>query len=224
MKKTQTPSRRFRLAPALLVLLGCVGGYQADGAPSTKLLDAKIEGGVTPALRKKVAGLVLAKEPQVGRTAERIFVEKMGKVAKETSTIPFFLVVPGEDRKDREKTKALLEAAGVDGLVVFRLLEKDETVEVNDSTIAKQAWNNMLWHAYGAWYGPGTGVYWGADLNSASVRRNYALIEAALYTVDDAKLVWTARTKTVDAKSVEEVLESVCGDIASALKKAKLVE
>ena len=223
MKMTPPPSRRIRLATALLVLLGCAGGFTAGCAPTTRLLDSRFEGGAPPAPRKKVAGLVLAKVPQVGRTAERIFVEKMGGVAKQTSTVPFFLVVPGEDRKDQEKTKALLEAAGVDGLVVFRLLEKDETVEVNDSTIAKQAWNNMLWYAYGAWYGPGVGAYWGADLNSASVRRNYALIEAALYTVDDAKLVWSARTKTVDAKSVEEVLEKVCADIASALVKAGLV-
>jgi len=224
VKNTSASSRRARLAAALLATLGCLGGHVADGTPGTKVLDAHLTEGASPTPRKKVCALVLAKDPQVGRTAERIFVERMGKIAKKTPTIPFFMVVPGEDRKDQAKTKALLEAAGVDGLVAFRLLEKDETVEVNDSTIAKQAWNNMLWYAYGAWYGPGVGAYWGADVNSASVRKNYALIEAALYTVDDAKLVWTARTKTVDAKSVEEVLESVCGDIASALKKAKLVE
>ena len=223
MRKTNVPSRRIGLVPALVPLLLCLGGHLADAAPGTKLLDAHLEPGASPAPRKKICALVLAKEPQVGRTAERIFVEKMGKVAKQTPTVPFFMIVPGEDRKDQAKTRALLEAAGVDGLVAFRLLEKDETVEVNDSTIAKQAWNNMLWHAYGAWYGPGVGAYWGADLNSASVRRNYALIEAALYTAEDAKLVWSARTKTVDAKSVEEVLEKVCADIASALVKAGLV-
>jgi len=222
----QHPAGAKRPVPAVLavaVTIALAGLLPGRAQAGTHIVDEKLEAGVTPAPLKKICVLALAKDAQVGRTAERTFVEKMEKVAKQTTAIPFFKVIPGEDRTDMEKTKALLAAAGVDGLVVFRVLERDEVTQVNDSTIAKQAWNNMLWWGYGAWYGPGVGAYWGADLNSASVKKSYALIEAALYTAAEGKLAWTARTKSLDAKSVEEVLEKISSEVAGALRKAKFV-
>lgn len=221
----QNPAGARRPASSPLALALALAAIVAGSAQAgTNLVDVKLEPGVTPSPLKKLTVLAVAKDAQVGRTAERTFVERMEKSAKQTTSVPFFKIVPGEDRKDMDKAKKLVADAGVDGVVVFRVLEQDEVTQVNDSTIAKQAWNNMLWWGYGAWYGAGVGAYWGADVNSASVKKNYALIEAALYTVADAKLVWTARTKTVNSKSVEEVLEDVTKEVVNSLRKVKFVD
>jgi hypothetical protein len=122
-----------------------------------------------------------------------------------------YTLVDDEELRDRDAVRARLEAAGVDGAVVFRLA----AVEERERWVPPTSYGTM-W-GYWGWAGPM--VYEPGYLTTDQ----YVQIETALYRVDDARLVWAGRSQTINPTSVEDLIDEVVQVSVAELRKERLI-
>jgi hypothetical protein len=122
---------------------------------------------------------------------------------------PAYAVLTESQIEDRQKMNAALAAKGFDGVVEIRLISTE----------------NYPGETYGgSWYGSYDGYgYWGTSWPYAY--DNYVFdspvvrVETNLYSLHDNQLVWSARSKTVDADDTNEVIDEVTTLVASTLEQ-----
>jgi hypothetical protein len=156
---------------------------------------------------RKVAGIAMSRDAALRRIAEDAFVKDVGA----QYAIPAYSVVPDDELEDKERVKARLEAAGVDGAVLFRLVSVDE----------RKTWvPPTVYSRFGGYYGYAAPlVYQPGYLATDRVVQ----VETTLYSVPDARLVWAARSETLNPSSVEETIDGVVGSTVAAMRGEKLI-
>ena len=113
--------RRHLVArPRVWLAVGAVLAVAAAelGCASTRITSTWRDPGVGAVRFRKVVGVALARDATLRRLAEDEFVRALGPAA----ALAGYAVIPDEEVRDRDKAKARVEAAGADGVVVFRLV------------------------------------------------------------------------------------------------------
>jgi len=177
------------------------------GCASTKLTSTWRDPAIGPVQFRKVAGIALTADPTVRRIAEDEFVRAVGPA----QGIAGYTLIPDEELRDRDKARARLEAAGVDGAVVYRLAAVEERERWVPPTTYGSMWG------YWGWAGPM--VYEPGYLTSDQ----YVQVETAAYSVSDARLVWAGRSETINPSSVEDLIGGVVRVSVEELRKEKLI-
>ncbi len=202
--------RRRRVArPRLWLVVGATIAVAAAelACASTRVTSSWRDPGVGAVRFRKVVGVALARDATLRRLAEDEFVRALGPAA----ALAGYAVIPDEEVQDRDRAKARVEAAGADGVVVFRLVGVE----------TEQRWVPPTYygHAWGYWGWAAPVVYDPGYLQTDRIVQ----IETTLYRVSDARLVWAARSETFNPESAEDLIAGVVRAVIDAMRQDALL-
>jgi hypothetical protein len=180
----------------------------AGGCSSATITNTWKDPGLTgPIHFNKIVALVIYQDGTIRRAAEDAMVENIGP----ERSVAAYNVVTEDDRRDVQKLKAKLQAAGIDGAVTMKLVDKkNQTTYVPGSP------------GYGSFYG-----YYGytgyAGTPGYFVTDTIATVETRIYSVAEDKLLWSATTETYNPSNVRDNIRDIAKVIGDELRKEKLV-
>jgi hypothetical protein len=185
------------LALATVAIFGCA---------STKISSTWRDPAVGPVRFQRVVGVALTQDPTLRRMAEDEFVRKVGPEA-----IASYTILPDDELEDREIARKRIQAAGVEGAVIFRLVGVEKQERWVPPTSYGSAWS------YWGWAGPMVSQpgYLATD--------RIVQVETTAYRVSDARLIWAARSNTLNPADANEVIDGVVDASVAALRKDGLL-
>lgn len=194
------------LAARSLLVLG-LSALVGLACASTKLTSTWRDPAIDALQFRKVVGIAMTANPTLRRVAEDEFVRAVGPA----QAVAGYTLVPDEELRDREAVRARLEAAGVDGAVVYRLAAVEDRARWVPPTTYGGMWT------YWGWAGP---QVWEPGYLTTD---RYVQVETAAYSVGDARLVWAGRSQTINPDSAEELIDDVVRVTVSALRTERLL-
>jgi len=187
--------------------LGVLVALAFTSCSSTKLVTKWQAPSVEPLAFTKILALALAPEESLRRVAEEDLCAQVTSVTCK----PAYLVIPESEMGDVAKMKALVQRAGFDGAVVFRVVSAKENV-----TYVPPSYGSTFWGYYGyarpIVYSPG---YYRTD--------QIVRVETSIYSLRQDQLLWVATTDTVNPKSVDSLVEDVAKAVRRELEREKLI-
>jgi hypothetical protein len=149
-------------------------------------------------------------------------------------------IVPGHSLLTVEETQTLDEtevrqrvaAADVDGLLIFRLIAVDERREYQVPTAyLLNVPPEIVTGDPSSWYyTPGSNYYWywrsSADVTAAPgywIEQSFVVAETALFDNRNDRLLWTAKSETMDDERFQRMSESIVRAVARELFAADLI-
>jgi len=159
---------------------------------------------------KKIAVVVMAPDPMIQRTGEDTIVARITR----SQAVPSYALLSESDAKDPDLVKRRLQAAGVDGVVVMRLIGSDK-----QTTWVPGQYPQSYY---------GFGGYWGYT-HPAAYSPGYlqtdtiVQVETNVYALDNGKLVYAARSETFNPTSAAGMVREIADAIAADLKKRGLL-
>lgn len=179
-------------------LLGCAGNKthveQSWTAPDARYVQFH-----------RVAALFVARDGALRRSAE----DKMSRelARRGVQAIPAYTILTDQDVQDFNQARQKLVAAGVDGVVAMRPVDKEQHLVVMPAT-------------FDAYWGSAWPVVWdpGYAYTETIVR-----METNVYSVPDNKLVYSAVSKTVDPGNSRKLIDDVTKLVARELERRRLV-
>jgi hypothetical protein len=166
---------------------------------------------------RKVAAAVIAKDEETRRLSEDRLAQQIAVRGAEGRTM--YSLLPNPTVRDEQAVRAALEAANVKGLIVM------EPVFVNRDVHVTPAYEGggsaSLW---GSSYGSGFAVSYSSPREAKITESTVVYIETRVYSLEQNKLVWSARSKSVDPDTLATLIEELSGAIASELQKEGLIQ
>ncbi len=219
---TLRPSR-LALILAALFLASC----SATSVESTWEVPGYHDGGF-----QKLAVVALLRDESESAAFETAAV---GKLAGEgVEAFPAFSVLARTDHRTLEALEARLDATDANAILIFKVIALDANWSYAPPTkyvttgVTHAGW---FVDAHYGYYSPYPHHYWGYYYPAAQVigadayweTHTSILIESALYRTSDNKLIWTARTTTLDVKGEQNLANSVAPVIVNTLKDTGLL-
>ncbi len=164
---------------------------------------------------KKVMVIAATPDGAIRRTAE-------DAMKAQVSTIPVvasYEVAPEHAvLTDRTRMAALIQEAGVDGVVVMRLISDDREVQYVPGSPMPRPYVSF-WGYYTRPYAM-SAFYWepGTIVNDRLVG-----IETNIYDVASENLVWSGYTKTRNPRDVATLIAEIADAVKSKLRSQKLI-
>jgi hypothetical protein len=174
---------------------------------STQITSTWRDPAIGPVQFRKVIGIALSADDTLRRIAEDEFVRAVGP----TIGIAGYAVVPDEELSDRDAVRARVQAAGVDGAVVFRLA----SVETQERWVPPTSYGN----AWGYWGYAAPMVYAPGYMTTDRT----AVVETNAYNVADARLVWAARSETLNPSNARALIDDVVRVVVANMREEKLL-
>ena len=166
---------------------------------------------------KKVAALVVSKEEGVRYGAEDYLAREI--TARGAVGVAAYSVIPKELIQDKEKAKEFLEKANVVGVVVMRVVGKDQEISSSAGTYWGAPSYATFWGT-GAYYGYG----WGGVYDPGYLRTDtIVMVETLVYSLEQNKLVWAGQSKTTNPEKVGPFIQELTAKAAAELKKQGLI-
>ena len=166
---------------------------------------------------KKVVALVVSKEEGVRYGAEDALareITRQGAVG-----VPAFAQIPKELTRDKEKAKEFLEKAGVAGVVVMRVVGKDQEISSTPASYYAMPYYSTFWGA--GYYGYG----WGGVYDPGYVRTDTIVsVEILVYSLEQDELVWAGRSQTTNPEKVGPFIHELTAGAAKELRKQGLIQ
>jgi hypothetical protein len=133
------------------------------------------------------------------------------------NALPAYSIIPDEQVRDVEKAKRFIKAGGFDAAIVMRLVGIDEeTTEVSGTSAAWGGYYGTMW---GYW-----GYAWTAVYDPGYLRTDrYQVIEVLIYRVEDEKMLWGGRTRSLEPESVRAMTGKIVEEVREALVKDGLI-
>jgi hypothetical protein len=195
-----TRPRRGRVVLAALVAAAL------GGCASTKMTSTWEDPNVGSVHFRRVVGVALTRDPGLRRLAEDEFVEAVGPAA-----IAGYQILPDDELPDREAARRRIEATGVDGAIVYRLVGVEKQQRWVPPTTYRSAW--------GYWGYAGPMVWEPGYLTTDRIVQ----VETTAYRVSDATLVWAGRSETLNPADEKDLIRGVVDASVAAMRKAGLL-
>jgi hypothetical protein len=195
--------QKLALGAAVLGLSACVATttftstWKAPDAPA-----------VSP-VGKTVAALFVTSDEGKRRAAEDILAADLN--ARGAHGIASYTLVPNAQRGDVDAVKAKLKQAGVQGVVVMRIVGKDQQITYTPGYVAP------------AYYG-GFGPYWGYGWREVYApgyltTDTYISIETLIYSLKQDKLLWAGTSRTSNPSNLDKLIQEVADAAAKQMTK-----
>ena len=193
----------FALATALTVLTAddFVSTWKAPGAGPMNFAG------------RKVAAVLIVDDDSLRVSAEEALAREIS--ARGPNGVPAYRIIPKEELKKKDAAKGWFERAGVQGLVVLRLVQTDID-KVYSSAVWVSGYYGNAWDYWG--YG------WGAayPLGKAKEQRTIT-VETLLYDLSNGAPIWAGVSRTTDPKDVQSYMKRLASDVVKQLEKEGLV-
>ena len=145
-----------------------------------------------------VIALVISSDPSLRRVGE----DELCRQVTRVPCTPAYAILPDVVRPNVDSVRMIVQKAGFDGALVFRIASAREMV-----TYAPPTYGPTFWGYY-RFAGPG---YRPGYVQTDQVVR----VETSIYSVRDDKLVWVGTTDTMNPNSVSALVK----DVATAVRK-----
>jgi hypothetical protein len=160
---------------------------------------------------KKVAAFALGVTEPMRRSTEEALARELS--ARGVQGIPAYSIVPSTELRDREAAKAKLRQAGVEGVVLLRLIDTQKK-KVHTEWATREY--STLSHYY-SWGIAGADPGYDRTLTTLSV-------ETLIYSLAQDKLLWSGQSETTDAASAERFVREHAGAVAAELRREGLIK
>ena len=174
-------------------------------APSAKPLDF---------VGKKVAAVVMVDGLDLQMSAEEALAREIS--ARGPVAVPAYRVIPREEMKSAERAKGWFERAGIQGMVIVKLLGTEKE-KVYSSVVYTSAYYANGWDYWG--YG-WTSVY---PIGGARTQTNVT-VETLLYDLSSGNPIWAGVIRTTNPKNPQSYMNQLAKDVVKKLKDAKLTK
>ena len=152
---------------------------------------------------RRVVGIAMSQDTALRRLAEDEFVRAVGA----PTAVAGYSIVPDDEMQNKDQVRARIEAAGVDGAVVFRVAG----VETQERWVPPTYYGD----AWGYWGFAAPMVYQPGYLTTDRIVQ----VETNAYQVQNARLVWSARSETIDPKDAQQMIDEVVDETVKAMRK-----
>jgi hypothetical protein len=192
------PIRVRAAGTALLFALALLPGCSA-----TRITSIWKDPGVVPQPFHKVVGIAMSQDAALRRIAEDAFVRAVGA----PTAVAGYSVVPDAEMQDKDQVRARIEASGADGTVVYRVVGVEHQERWVPPTYYGDAWG--YWgYAAPMVYEPG---YLATD--------RIVQVETNAYQVQAARLIWAARSETMNPNDAQQTIDEVVKATVEAMRK-----
>lgn len=141
---------------------------------------------------------------------------------KQVTSVPvvasYELLPNAEDQKDRAKMAAAIKAAGVDGIIVMRLVSDAQEVSYTPGSPMPTPYRSF----YGYYSRPYALQPYYYDPGTFSTDRVIG-IETNIYNAKDETLIWSALTKSTNPGNVDKLVAEVAEVVRAKLRDQKLI-
>lgn len=187
----------------------------AAGCGSTRVASNWIDPAYTAGKLKKV--LILGLAPQEG--TRNLLEGKMVEAFKQegVEAVAGVSVMPADRQPSKDDVKAVVEGQGYDGVLVSRLIGSRDEVSYTPPTYAVPY---PYYHGLYSYYGTVSPMVYSPGY--IDQYRVYT-VETNVYTVRDAKLVWSVVSETFDPTNINKAVEEFVWLISDELKKDGLL-
>jgi hypothetical protein len=161
---------------------------------------------------KKVAAVVIVGDVNLQVAAE----EALGReiTARGATAVPAYRIVPRPELADKDRAKGWLEKAGVQGLVIMRLVDTD-TRQTYSSVVFTGSYYANAWDYWG--HGWASAVPIGGGRTETTLT-----VETLLYDLSTGAPIWAGVSRTTNPKDHISFMKSLAVDIGKELRKAGL--
>jgi hypothetical protein len=161
---------------------------------------------------RKVAAVVIVDDASLQVAAEEALSREIA--ARGPAAVPSYRLVPRPELAKQERAKAWLEKAGIQGLVIMRVVGTD-TRQTYSSVVFSSGYYANAWDYWG--YG------WGAAYPIGKGRKETTLtVETLLYDLSTGAPVWAGVSRTTNPKDHISFMESLAADVGKELERAGL--
>ncbi|MEJ0037648.1 MAG: hypothetical protein WDO68_16500 [Gammaproteobacteria bacterium] len=190
---------------ATLMLTACV---TTTFTSTWKAPDAQ---GVDPT-GKKVAAVYMTKDESSRRAAEDVLARKLTE--RGAQGVAAYTIVETSAASDVERTKKQLSEAGVDGVVIMRVLGEKERTRV---TYGGPPWGYAPYYSHFSSY---WGFGWGAPYSPTEVTTTTELrIETLVYSLTRDELLWAGTSRTTDPGKISSLVDEIADSAAKEMTK-----
>ncbi len=194
--------RSIVLGSAVLALAAC---------SSTTFTSTWKAPGVSPvsAAGKTIATVFVTRDEGKRRAAEDAMARDLTE--RGAHGVPAYTILPESVRADAEKARVLLKDAGVNAVVISRVVGKDQQLNYTPGT---------SFPTYYGGFGPYWGHGWGAAYDPGYLTTDtYVSVETTLYTVPGDKLLWASTSRTANPSNIDSLVSEVADATAKEMKK-----
>ncbi len=165
---------------------------------------------------KKVAAFVIIPDEVMREGREETLASELRR--RGVDCIAGYMVLPGELVRNREKAKAFLTKAGINGAVLMRLVGDEEKTFSSPGTVwYTQPYYPTFWgywnYGWSAVYTPGY-----------TYTERVITLETLIYSLDKDELLWAGRSETTKPKDIQKFVKDLVDAAGKELRKAGMVK
>ena len=164
-------------------------------------------------LDKKIAALVISSDKTRQRDAEVYLSNDL--TSRGARGVPAHMLI-GYGHPDVDYARAKFKEAGVDGVVIMRVVGHDQTVIVDPGGFSGTAYGT-----FGSYYSSyGVGV----SYSTGSVQTDTVVtVETLVYSLRQDKLLWAGTSRTSNPEGVQSLIYEIADAVARQLSKQGLI-
>lgn len=202
--------------------LVCIAALCLSGCESTTFISTwKAPGvhGIDP-LGKKIAVLVMSKDAAQRRSAEVYMSNDLTN--RGAQGIPSYTLI-GLDNPNVDYARTRFKEAGVDGVIVLRLVGHDQKVTVTPGGYS--AYSAGPYRSFGSYYSSYYSPYVTTmSYTPPSVRTDTEVsIETLIYSLKSDELIWAGTSRTSNPEGLSGLVDEVADAVAKEVVKQGLV-
>jgi len=170
----------------------------------------------------KVAALVISGNKGFRLPAEDELARQI--TAQGAAGVAAYTIIPDDVIKDQEKCRALMEKAGVVGVVSIRVVSNEQRITSTPSTFWVGPPHSAFWGRPG-WGRPGYwGWGWGFAYAPVIQTDTLVSVETLIFDLSQDKLVWVATSRTTNPSNVQGLVRDLSRASASQLRRQGLIQ
>jgi hypothetical protein len=163
---------------------------------------------------RKVGAVVIVDDLSLQMSAEEALAREI--TARGPIGVASHRIVPREELANKDRAKGWFERAGVQGLVIMRLVDTDRE-KVYSSVIWSSGYYANAWDYYG------TGWATAYPIGKGHIQTTIT-VETLLYDLANASPIWAGVSRTVNPKDTGSFMKEMAKDVVQQLKKAGLTK
>lgn len=162
---------------------------------------------------RKVAAVLIVDDHDLRVSGEEALAREI--TARGPIGVPAYRIIPKEELTNKDAAKGWFERAGVQGLVVLRLVKTD-TEKVYSSMVWSSGYYNYAWDYWGQGWGT---VY---PIGKGRLETTIT-VETMLFDLTKGTPIWAGASRTTDPKNVQSYIARLAADVAKRLQQAGLI-
>ena len=161
---------------------------------------------------KKIAAVVLSSDVDRRRSAE-VYLANDLTIRGARGVASYTLL--GFDNRDANYARARLKEAGVEGVIVMRMVGKDQRTWGDPGGLSGSAYGS-----FGSYYSYGMELTY----STSSIQTETVVsIETLIYSLKDDKLLWASTSRTTNPDNLSQLVDQVADAVAREAAKQGLI-